>query len=790
MKKKLGIYYDDYDDINEEEEDNIGNESNLTKIYKASDKKTGNNCILKIINKEILKQVDYDLMYQQIKREEELTKLCASENIVKFNRKFETDDCIVFELEDCGNSLKYFMNNNGNIEDEETGGERIKEKLFFKTVAVEIAKGLKIIHEKKVMHRDIKPANIFINNVTSYYDDLKNLKIKIGDFGCSIFIKDNNSEGIGSVLYSAPEVNQGLQYDEKCDIWSFGITLFELYFGSLPYGYDPTPNSILTIIDDPENFILRKSGIPNLDIFFKKVLAIDPKDRMGFDELFEYIFSKDFMDKNVVCVNNNKNYQKIYDIIKKEKQVKYGTGYNQESGSDEKTDAKNTKTLLKITNGGQFPDIMNYANGSTTGEERYNNIIYYDENIKEHLQSINKDSDVFERYTSGAFILCTNIESFKLIREEILIQIKKDQRTTFNLITTGSTCEKIIQFINENKDFSNCIKHVCVFCMNLQKWGPLKDKYPIIYGVYKTRKEVLQFIDTFSKKDIKPYPLTKLVTYEEYYFKYKDRHKKVSLFYGDLTKETYKKNLEQMKQLINEEEKTNELKNKDKNNLLEGLLTFDLTKDLEVLDKLIIKEYTKNSYYGDLNKWLMNSKLNSYDTIAYYTARLMHSLNNYGSKKKMYFTDKKELRRGIKIPYSCLLPYERAKGKVILLSGFTSTSESEKAARTFSGRDKSKEQYKTRKLFSIIYTIKNAYKNKWVSNCVNVQQESAFKKEQEILYQPFSFYLVRDVQIDLANFSADIFLKKKKKMEILEEKIKIGKEIKYNEKERIMEIKS
>ena len=788
MKDILGQYFNDYSEISSNEE----NQSNFSEIYNAHNNKYDRDCILKIISKDTLKKVDYDLMIQQLKREEEITQLCASENIVKFYRKIETDNAIIFELENCDGSLKKFMDNNGNIEGEEGNEENLEQKLFFKKVAVEMAKGLKKIHEKKVMHRDIKPDNIFMKNYNDYYNDLDKLEIKIGDFGCSIFIKDNNSEGIGTVFYSAPEIIQGLEYDEKCDIWSFGITLYELYFGCLPYGVDPSLNEILTIIDNPKEFILRKSNIPNLDIFFKKVLAIDPNERMGYDELFDYIFSENFMNKDVICINNNEKYLKIYDIIIKEKQVKYDIGYEQEGLNDEKIEAKNTKTLLKIANGGQFPDIMNFPNRNITGEERYNNIIYYDENSKDYSKSINKDSDIFERNTTGAFILCTNMESLKLIREEILVQIKRDKRITFNVITTGSACDKIISFIKENNEFEECIKKVCVFCMNLKNWLHLKDKYPIVHGVHKSRKEILKFIDLFSKKDVKPYPLVKLVTYENYYSKYKDAHKKISLFYGDLNIKTYEKNLKEMKELINEEEKSKELINKNKNNFLNGLLKFNITEDLETLDKLIIKEYTKNSYFGDLNKWLMNSKLNSYDTIAYYTARLMYSLNSYGKNKKKYLTERKELYRGIKIPYSCLLPYERAKGKVILMSAFTSTSEKENVARTFSHRNTSKIQYKNRKLFSIIFRITNIYKNNWVSNCVNVQEEAekSFQKEKEILYQPFSFYYVKDVQIDIPNYSADIILETIGKEEILEEKIQIGKEIQYNEKKRIMEVKN
>ena len=67
------------------------------------------------------------------------------------------------------------------------------------------------------------------------------------------------------------------------------------------------------------------------------------------------------------------------------------------------------------------------------------------------------------------------------------------------------------------------------------------------------------------------------------------------------------------------------------------------------------------------------------------------------------------------------------------------------------------------------------------------QQLSEFQDEREILYQPFSFYYVRDVQIDIKNYMADIFLETIGKEEILEEQIKMGKNIIYNPKEQIMQ---
>ncbi len=359
--------------------------------------------------------------------------------------------------------------------------------------------------------------------------------------------------------------------------------------------------------------------------------------------------------------------------------------------------------IMDIVEGGYLTDIMTLPNGYIDSTKKFNNIIYYDENIK-FINSINKDSDFFEKKTSGAFILCNDLKSLSIIREEILKQIKKDKRIIFNLITTGSTCEKIMNFINGNIDFFDCIKNVCIYCMDINKYEHLKIKYPKIHNdIYNKTNDVLNFINKYSDTNIKAYPITKLITFQEYKDKYKDRHKKIASFYGNINKDINNKYFKRMKYLINEEEEKNELK-KNKNEVIKGIKKFNFgnknkseknEKDIEFLNKLIIKEYTKNTIYGDLNKWLMNSNMNCYLAIAYFTARLMYSLNSYAEKNEKFFTRNNAIiYRGIKIPYSCLLPYIRAKGKIIILSSFTSTSESKEKALSFSGRKKSVELYK------------------------------------------------------------------------------------------------
>ena len=87
-----------------------------------------------------------------------------------------------------------------------------------------------------------------------------------------------------------------------------------------------------------------------------------------------------------------------------------------------------------------------------------------------------------------------------------------------------------------------------------------------------------------------------------------------------------------------------------------------------------------------------------------------------------------------------------------------------------------------------MFLITNVFKqnNNWVSNDIDIEEKSEFKKEKEILYQPFLFYKVTDVNLNADNYTADIFLETIGKKEILEEQIKFGKKIDFDKDENIM----
>ena len=368
------------------------------------------------------------------------------------------------------------------------------------------------------MHRNIKPNNIFLNSIEQGHSE--DHKVKLGGFDCAINIKDNTSEPVGSLFYSAPEIIKNLYYDEKCDLWSFGITLYEILFGYLPFGKSLTPSLIKEIILYEDNFYYKKTSIQKLDFLFDKLLTINRKNRINHNDFFYYISNSGDMFQNVKETIEEvigKKWCKCTSICSHSFPVerikrKIITLDEDFPLKDYKTKDFVINKIMNIIEGEHLPNIMNFQ---IIDNIKYNNIIYYDENLN-FIKSIYKDSDTLERFTPGAFLLCTNIKSLELIKPEIIRQFNKDKRTYFNLITTGSKCEKVLDFINKDYEFEKCIKNICIFCMKIEKYKYLKTKYKKINDdIYNKIKDVINFIKKSSNMKIKPYSITKLITYQD-----------------------------------------------------------------------------------------------------------------------------------------------------------------------------------------------------------------------------------------------------------------------------------
>ena len=129
------------------------------------------------------------------------------------------------------------------------------------------------------------------------------------------------------------------------------------------------------------------------------------------------------------------------------------------------------------------------------------------------------------------------------------------------------------------------------------------------------------------------------------------------------------------------------------------------------------------------------------------------------------------------------------KGNIITFSTLFETFDGVNVANQFSSRNGSKNLYKAKLLFSTNFILEIHHKNNFISNGINIENIFCYKSERVNLLQPFSFYFLRDVIIDINNYTADIYLETIGKLEILEEQIKKGKEIEYNENLKIMQVK-
>ena len=111
-----------------------------------------------------------------------------------------------------------------------------KSKLSFKeavSIAIQISMGIEAAHNNNIIHRDIKPQNIIIS---------REGKVKVTDFGIAKAATSNTitSNVMGSVHYTSPEQARGGYSDEKSDIYSLGITMFEMLTGRVPFNGETT----------------------------------------------------------------------------------------------------------------------------------------------------------------------------------------------------------------------------------------------------------------------------------------------------------------------------------------------------------------------------------------------------------------------------------------------------------------------------------------------------------------------------------------------------------------------
>ena len=190
----------------------------MSHVYKAQDLKLNRYVAVKVLKNEFSRDKNF---VTKFRIEAQASAGLSHPNIVNVYDVVEEDGhyFIVMEFVD-GITLKEYIEENGRLN---------MDKAI--DISLQIASGLEEAHEHHIIHRDIKPQNIIVS---------RNGNVKVTDFGIAKAATSNTltSGAMGSVHYISPEQARGGYSDERSDIYSLGITMYEMVTGRVPFEGD------------------------------------------------------------------------------------------------------------------------------------------------------------------------------------------------------------------------------------------------------------------------------------------------------------------------------------------------------------------------------------------------------------------------------------------------------------------------------------------------------------------------------------------------------------------------
>ena len=230
-------------------------------------------CVNEISEEDFLKEII------KFNRELENMKACYCENSVKIIDYFDTEKEFVIIMELCDNTLFKVLADTKNG----FSSEQIKE------ILIQLNNVFKLMQDRHIVHRDIKLTNILVK----YLNEQKTkFKVLLSDYGVSNHINSITGKYrtiAGTKIIMAPEILNGEEYNNKCDLWSLGVNIFQLYTKKPPYSGN-VEKAILNQIDKLGQKVLDVIKDNNLKDLLSKLLVKNPKKRISWEEYFKHKF--------------------------------------------------------------------------------------------------------------------------------------------------------------------------------------------------------------------------------------------------------------------------------------------------------------------------------------------------------------------------------------------------------------------------------------------------------------------------------------------------------------------
>ncbi|XP_028202039.1 serine/threonine/tyrosine-protein kinase HT1-like [Glycine soja] len=213
------------------------------------------------------KGIPKSLLEAQFLREVTHLPRLHHQNVVKFIGAHKDTDfyCILTEYQQKG-SLRVYLNN---LESKPISLKRVID------FALDIARGMEYIHAQGIIHRDLKPENVLVDG---------EIRLKIADFGIACEASKCDSLR-GTYRWMAPEMIKGKRYGRKVDVYSFGLILWELVSGTVPFE-GLSPIQVAVAVADRNSRPIIPSHCPHvLSGLIKQCWELKPEKRPEFCQI-------------------------------------------------------------------------------------------------------------------------------------------------------------------------------------------------------------------------------------------------------------------------------------------------------------------------------------------------------------------------------------------------------------------------------------------------------------------------------------------------------------------------
>jgi serine/threonine protein kinase len=251
------------------------------KIYTANTKaEQSDKCVIKVTNLSNKNRVT------DVENELRLMKMCDHPNIVKLEGAIghESSVWIIVKHHKYG-SLTSMM---------EKWGILSEAQIAF--IAKQVLSALAYLHSHNILHLDIKSDNVLVS---------EDLEMILTDFGVSVHTENCRFDEVrGTAYWMAPEVilseTRGTDYNDRADVWSFGILVWELMHKGEPPRFNMDPmDALQCIMNGPAPQIPNAhTWSPELNDFMYRILVKDPKQRWSAKQLLEHKFLKNCSRKS------------------------------------------------------------------------------------------------------------------------------------------------------------------------------------------------------------------------------------------------------------------------------------------------------------------------------------------------------------------------------------------------------------------------------------------------------------------------------------------------------------